>query len=93
MSDLKPCPFCGESKAYIVYNIEMEPDGITCPTCHIVVRFPPEIIRCKECRFLEKDFYDRLHCTLYMDAHSPWVESRYEPEPDDFCSRAERREE
>ena len=37
---LKPCPFCGESIAYIVYNIEMEPDGITCPACHIVVRFP-----------------------------------------------------
>ncbi|WP_205838925.1 Lar family restriction alleviation protein [Bilifractor porci] len=37
---LKPCPFCGESKEYIVYNIEMEPDGITCPVCHIVVRFP-----------------------------------------------------
>ena len=37
---IKPCPFCGESKVYIVYNIEMEPDGITCPTCHIVVRFP-----------------------------------------------------
>lgn len=42
MSDikLKPCPFCGESKAYNVYNIEMEPDGIACPTCHIVIRFP-----------------------------------------------------
>ena len=38
--DLKPCPFCGESGAYIVYNIEMEPDGIACPTCHIVIRFP-----------------------------------------------------
>ena len=38
--ELKPCPFCGESKTYIVYNIEMEPDGITCPVCHIVVRFP-----------------------------------------------------
>ncbi len=42
MSDikLKPCPFCGESKAYNVYNIEMEPDGIACPTCNIVIRFP-----------------------------------------------------
>ncbi len=40
MSELKRCPFCGESKAYIVYNIEMEPDGIACHTCHIVIRFP-----------------------------------------------------
>ena len=40
MSELKPCPFCGGSKAYIICNIELEPDGITCPTCHIVMRFP-----------------------------------------------------
>lgn len=38
--ELKPCPFCGGTKAYIVHNIEMEPDGIVCPMCHIVVRFP-----------------------------------------------------
>lgn len=37
---LKPCPFCGRDGAYIVHNIEMEPDGITCPTCHIIIRFP-----------------------------------------------------
>lgn len=49
------------------------------------------LIRCKDCRFFEKGFNDRLHCTLYMDAHSPWAESRYEPKPDDFCSRAEGR--
>lgn len=40
MAELKPCPFCGERKAYVVYNIEMETDGITCPICHIVLRFP-----------------------------------------------------
>ena len=40
MTDLKPCPFCGESRAYPAYNIEMEPDGIVCPICHIIIRFP-----------------------------------------------------
>ena len=39
MAELKPCPFCGENKAYIVHNIEMEPDGITCPVCNFVVRY------------------------------------------------------
>lgn len=40
MTELKPCPFCGESKAYIVHNIEMEPDGIMCTVCHIIIRYP-----------------------------------------------------
>lgn len=39
MIELKPCPFCGCKNVYHVYNIEMEPDGITCPNCHIVVRY------------------------------------------------------
>lgn len=37
---LKPCPFCGNKTVHYVYNIEMEPDGITCFNCHVIVRFP-----------------------------------------------------
>ena len=40
MTKLKPCPFCGSNEIRYVYNVEMEPDGITCPVCHIVLRFP-----------------------------------------------------
>ena len=40
MGTLKPCPFCGGAKISHVYNIEMEPDGIICHDCHIIVRFP-----------------------------------------------------
>lgn len=36
---LEPCPFCGEPVRY-VYNADLEPDGIACFNCHIVVRFP-----------------------------------------------------
>ena len=45
LTDLKRCPFCGESKAYYTHNLDMGPDGITCPVCHIIVRFPRA--RCK----------------------------------------------
>lgn len=38
--NLKSCPFCGNKTVHFVYNIEMEPDGITCFTCHIIVRYP-----------------------------------------------------
>ncbi len=38
MRELKPCPFCGE-KVRFTYNIEFEPDGIMCATCHTVMRF------------------------------------------------------
>lgn len=36
---LETCPFCGEPVRY-VYNADLEPDGIACMNCHIVVRFP-----------------------------------------------------
>ena len=36
---LKPCPFCGNDLSYFTHNLDLEPDGITCQRCHIVVRF------------------------------------------------------
>ena len=39
MSDgLKPCPFCGGDVRYNI-NIDMEPDGIYCLHCHVMLRF------------------------------------------------------
>lgn len=38
MTDLKPCPFCGEKVSYN-FNADFEPDGIVCANCHIIVRF------------------------------------------------------
>jgi transcriptional regulator with XRE-family HTH domain len=41
---LEPCPFCGEPVQY-VYNADMEPDGIACMNCHVIVRFPRARVR------------------------------------------------
>ena len=41
---LGPCPFCGEPVRY-VYDADLEPDGITCVNCHIIVRFPRAGVR------------------------------------------------
>ena len=38
MVDLKVCPFCG-CKVDYAYNLELEPYGVHCPRCHMVVRF------------------------------------------------------
>jgi len=38
MTDLRPCPFCGEKVSYN-FNADFEPDGIVCANCHIIVRF------------------------------------------------------
>lgn len=38
MTDLRPCPFCGEKVSYN-FNTDFEPDGIVCANCHIIVRF------------------------------------------------------
>ena len=39
MEELRPCPFCGNRSVYFTHNMDLEPDGITCRRCHIVVRF------------------------------------------------------
>jgi hypothetical protein len=38
MSELKPCPFCG-GKATINFDAQLEPFGIWCPGCHMLVKF------------------------------------------------------
>lgn len=38
MIELKPCPFCGKRVDY-AYNMELEPYGIHCPNCHMIVRY------------------------------------------------------
>ena len=38
MEKLKPCPFCGENVQYNI-NMEMEPDGVYCRHCKMLVRF------------------------------------------------------
>lgn len=45
MVDLKPCPFCGGRRVDFAHNIEMEPDGIICFNCHIVVRYPRDHVK------------------------------------------------
>lgn len=60
--------------------------------------FPPipiknELIRCKDCKYFSTDFNGNNSCDLYMDALSPWAESRYSPSENDYCSKAVRKEE
>ena len=38
MSELKPCPFCGNAVNYN-FDMALEPIGVFCPKCHAVVRF------------------------------------------------------
>ena len=38
MIELKPCPFCG-GKAQYNFDMQLEPIGVFCPACHVVVRF------------------------------------------------------
>lgn len=57
------------------------------------IRQKHELIRCKDCKYFSTDFNGYNHCDLYMDALSPWAESRYSPSESDYCSQAERKEE
>lgn len=38
MTELKPCPFCGDDVRYNI-NMEMEPDGVYCRKCKALIRF------------------------------------------------------
>ena len=38
MMKLKPCPHCGKPVDY-AYNMELEPYGVHCVNCHMIVRY------------------------------------------------------
>lgn len=38
MEELRPCPFCGKNVRYNI-NMEMEPDGVWCGTCKMLVKY------------------------------------------------------
>ena len=40
MEKLKPCPFCGNRKPIMSWDIEGEPNGIYCNYCKAMVKFP-----------------------------------------------------
>lgn len=46
-TELKSCPFCG-GKVRMNHNIELVPDGIYCPTCHMKVNYTRELMKNKE---------------------------------------------
>ena len=46
----------------------------------------PEIIRCADCKYYD-DSTDESYCEVLYDGDGYWMT----PEPDDFCSYAERR--
>ena len=37
-ANLKSCPFCG-NKVKFAYDADFVPYGVTCSTCHMVVKF------------------------------------------------------
>ena len=47
MIKLKRCPFCGE-KVDFNYNIELEPDGVYCKNCKMLVRWTREQMKPRE---------------------------------------------
>lgn len=55
---------------------------ISCPNCGSKIHIEPEIIRCKDCKFYQED---HLFKVGFCDGR--------QRNNDDFCSRAERREE
>ena len=40
MNDLKPCPFCSNTKLVYARNLDGEISGIYCRECKALVRFP-----------------------------------------------------
>lgn len=38
MNELKECPFCGNEVRY-AFNLEMNPYGVVCSRCHMVVSY------------------------------------------------------
>ena len=47
MTQLKPCPFCGNPKPHIIGDIELVPYAIHCSKCKMVVRFLQAVDRNK----------------------------------------------
>lgn len=48
MTQLKPCPFCGNLKPHIIGDIELVPYAIYCSKCKMVVRFMRDMDRNKQ---------------------------------------------
>ena len=46
-TELKSCPFCG-GKVSLNYDLDLTPDSVHCPTCHMVVKFTRIVMENKD---------------------------------------------
>lgn len=103
MTKLKRCPFCGgEASLEVIRENEVAFCCVECDQCGIstynstnmkeVVDIwntrTPEIVRCGECRFFEKE--SELELVVAYNFCRRYAVNK---KPEDFCSYGERREE
>ena len=67
-----------------------QPEIIRCKNCEHFELDKPEIIRCKDCRFYPNHGYKK---DVVFDKDACHWNADEMPDPDDYCSAAERREE